>query len=113
MATEALGIANPSATTSPHRAGRRRGSSGPDRLTVVLFSLAAFLAVLALLAGQLRAASASSGARPALVLRKVYRTTVIETITDGSGAGGTSVTQSVSSSGSGATTLAAPTTRTS
>jgi hypothetical protein len=113
MATEALGIANPNATASPHRAGRRLGSSGPDRLTVALFSLAAFLAVLALLAGQLRAASVNSAARPVLVLRKVYRTTVVETIADGSGAGGTSVTQSVSSSGSGATTLAAPTTRTS
>jgi hypothetical protein len=113
MGTEALRISNPNATTSPRRAGRRRGSSGPDRLTVVLFSLAAFLAVLALLAGQLRAASANSGARPVLVLRKVYRTTVVETIAGGSRAGGTSVTQSVSSSGSGATTLAAPTTRTS
>lgn len=113
MATEALDLTNPRATTSPHRAGRRRGSSGPDRLTVVLFSLVAFLVVLALLASQLRAASTHSAARPVLVLRKVYRTTVIETVPGGSGPGATSVTQSVSSSGAVGAAPAAPTTRTS
>jgi hypothetical protein len=113
MATEAPYLTNPIATSSAHRSRVRRGSSGPDRLTVVLFSMAAFLVVLALLASQLRAVPAHTGARPVLVLRKEYRTTVIETIANGSGPGGTSVSQSVSSSSAGGTAVAAPTTRSS
>jgi hypothetical protein len=84
-----------------------------DRLSISLFSLAAFLAVLALLAGQIRAASEPSKPHPVVVMRKIYRTTVIETIKSGSGPTGTSVSQSVSSSGGGAPAMAAPTTRTS
>ncbi len=78
---------------------------------MILFSLAAFLVVLALLAWQLRASPSAATARPVLVVRRVYQTTVVETIR-GSGSG-TSVSQSVSSSGSGSLPLAAPTTRTS
>ena len=89
---------------------RRRGAPGPDRLTVVIFSIAALLAVLAVLAAQLRASASHAPARPVIVLRRLYRTTVIETVGGRSGAGGTSVSQSVSSSGS-ASASAAPTTR--
>ena len=100
---------SPASVTPP--ASRRRGSGGPDRLTVMLFTIAGFLVVLALLAHQLPAAN-YGGSRPVSVLRKIYRTTVIETIVGGSEPGGTSVSQSVSSSGSAAT-AAAPTTHTS
>ncbi len=93
---------------------QRRGGSGPDRITVALLALAGFLAVLALLAWQLSSSAAIAGAQPAIVLRRVYETTVIETIPgSGSGGGGSSVTQSVSSSGASSTSGAAPTTRTS
>lgn len=94
------------------RAGRRRrGRSGADRLTVFLFSLAAFFVVLTLMAGRLPAGRAAA-THQVTVLRKIYRTTVIETIAGGSGPAGTSVSQSVSSSGS-ATPVSAPATRTS
>lgn len=82
-----------------------------DRATVVLLSIAAFFIVLALLARALPAAS-YIGARPSPVLRKIYRTTVVETIAGGSGPGRTSVTQAVSGSASSGAPAAA-TTRTS
>lgn len=101
-----------SAGRSRTRPGRR-AASGPDRLTVLLLTIAAFLAVLAVLAGQLQATGSGSPARPVVVLRKVYETRVVETVNGaGAGAGGTSVTQSVSSSGS-ASPASAPTTRSS
>jgi hypothetical protein len=109
MTTEAHSIAGETPAAAPRRPDRRRSAGGPDRLTVVLFSLACFLALLALLSSQLRAASTSP--RPVVVLRKIYRTTVITTIAGGTGPNGTSVSQSVS--GSGALPVAAPTTRTS
>jgi hypothetical protein len=87
------------------RTTRRRGA---DRLTVLLVSVAGFLVVLALLATELRTAAASSTHRVVLV-RRIYQTTIIETVPGGSG--GPAVTQSVSSTGSSAP--AAPTTRTS
>jgi hypothetical protein len=108
MTTEAHAIADQPAA-APGRAGRRRPVPGPDRLTVVLFSVACFLAVLALLSSQLQAPTRSP--RPVVVLRKIYRTTVVTTIAGGTGTTGTSVSQSVS--GSGAVPVAAPTTRTS
>jgi hypothetical protein len=76
-------------------------------MTVVLFSFAGFLAVLAILAHQMPAFG-RSGSPPSPVLRKIYRTTVIETIV-GTGSP-TAVTRSVSGSSS-ATTRPAPTTR--
>jgi hypothetical protein len=82
-----------------------------DRLTVVLFTVATFLAVLAILAHQLPAFGRADR-RAAPVLRKIYRTTVVETIV-GSG-GPTSATRSVSgssSSSSSSSTQAAPATR--
>jgi hypothetical protein len=78
-----------------------------DRLTVVLFTLAGFLAVLAVLAHQLPAFGRSDS-RPSPVVRKIYRTTVIETLVGS--AGPTGVTRSVSGSSSSAT-QPAPTTR--
>ncbi len=78
---------------------------------MLLFSVAAFLVVFALLVSQLPAAGSASP-RPVLVLRKIIRTTVIETIKSGTGRNGTSVSQSVSGSSS-APTVAAPTTHTS
>jgi hypothetical protein len=80
-----------------------------DRVTVVLFSLASFLAVLAVLAHQLPATQ-HPDPRPSAVLRKIYRTTVVETIAGGGGA--PSMTQSVTGSSSGSSaTQSAPTTR--
>jgi hypothetical protein len=90
---------------------RSRAGSGPDRLTVVLLSIASFLAVLALLARQLPATS-QGGSHPVHLLRKIYTTTVIKTIAGDGGPSGTSVSQSVSSSRASAA-VAAPTTRTS
>jgi len=77
----------------------------------MLFSITAFLVVLAVLMHQLPAAN-HGRSHPALLLRKVYRTTIIVTIAGGSGPLGTSVLRSVSSSGS-SVTATAPTTRSS
>lgn len=104
------------ATTTDPAAGARRpaarkGGAGPDRVAVVLFSLAAFLAVLALLAGQLRASTRPAPRRTQVEIRRIYRTTVIETV-PGPGAGA-SVSQSVSSSGSAYAPAQVPVTRTS
>lgn len=82
--------------TTTKRPGHR-AASGPDRVTVVLFTLAGFLAVLSLLAWQL-GAGASARPRPIVAIRRVYETRIVETI--GGGTGGSSVTQSTSSSGS-------------
>ncbi len=70
-------------------------AGGPDGVTVTLLALAAFLAILAMLASQLRAAPARTSRR-VVVVRRVYQTRVLETDVGGSG-GGSSVTQSVSS----------------
>ncbi len=94
------------ATTSP----RRAASAGPDRITVMLLTLTVFLVILAVLAWQVRSAPARP-ARRMVVVRRVYETRVVETVIGAAG-GTSSVTQSVSSSGS-ASALAAPTTRTS
>lgn len=83
----------------------------PDRLTVVMFTIAAFLAVLALLAWQVRVTS-SGRTHPSIVLRRVYETRVVETLL-GSSRGGSSVTRSVSASGSLSALGAAPATRSS
>ena len=97
--------------TAPHRPGGKRGS-GPDRLTVVLLAIAAFLLVLALLASQLRPTVTVASRRPVVVLRRIYETKVVETVPGASGANGTSVSQSVSGS-TPADAAAAPTTRSS
>jgi len=95
----------------------RRARGGPDRITVALFSLTAFLLVLALLGTQLsRASSLKAPARTPVLLRRIYATTVVERVLPaGVGhAGGTSISQSVSGSSSGSLAVAAaPVTRTS
>ena len=84
--------------------GRERPS---DRLTVMLFAVTAFLVVLGVLISQMH----TPPTRPrVLVIRREYRTTVVETVL-GQRAGGTSVSQSSSSSGSLPAASAAPTTR--
>ncbi len=93
------------------RAPRARPArSGADRFSVILFSIAAFLLVLALLAWQLKAPSARPVARPVVVMKRIYTTTVVETVP---GRGRTSMSQSVSSSGSAYAAASAPTTRSS
>jgi hypothetical protein len=109
VTTERLDSIGRRAGSSPRRSRTTR--AGPDRASVLLLSLAAFLGILALLAWQLRASPSTATARPVLVVRRVYQTTVVETIR-GSGSG-TSVSQSVSSSGSGSVPVAAATTRSS
>jgi hypothetical protein len=99
--------ARPGTTARPGASAR----SGPDRISVILFSLAAVLVVLTLLARQLNAASATVAPRRQIVVRRIYQTTIVEKA-PGQGAG-TSVSQSVSSSGSGYSPAAAPTTRSS
>ncbi len=75
----------------------RRVAAGPDRLSVVLFTLAGFLCVLALLSWQL-GTGGGGRPRPIVAARRIYETRVVETIVGGPGA--SSVTQSTSSSGS-------------
>lgn len=113
MATEAYAGSRPATATGRSHRGTARGTDGPDRLTVALLSLAAFLTVLALLAGQFAAAAAALRPHRVVLVRTIYRTKVIETIAGGSG--GTSVSRSVSTTGAsaGAGSTAALTTRTS
>jgi hypothetical protein len=95
------------------RTGRQRPATGIDRLTVGLFSLTAFLLVLALLATQIPAGAATPR-HPVVVVRTIYETTVVETVTGASAAPETpAVTQSVSSTSSGESAAAAPITRSS
>ena len=60
-------------TGAPHRQGKA-GAAGPDRFTVLLSTLAAFLAVLALLAWQLKASSGPVA--QSVASRSAYRTRV-------------------------------------
>ena len=87
-----------------------RVTAGADRLTVILISAAVFLVVLAFLASRLSAA-VTPVARRVVVVRRIYETKVVETIRGGGS--GTSVSQSVSSSGSGAVPSAPVVTRSS
>ncbi|HLM85771.1 MAG TPA: hypothetical protein VK272_06250 [Solirubrobacteraceae bacterium] len=84
-----------------------------DRVTIAGFSLAAFLLVLALLGMQLGHASSTHTRPRAVLLRRIYQTTVIERVpaTAKGATAGTSVTQSVS--GASALAPATPVTRTS
>jgi hypothetical protein len=77
---------------------RQATTAGPDRLSSVLFVLAAFLAVLALLAWQLKL-GAGATTRSVVLMRRVYATRIIETVR-GPARGVPAVTQSTSSSGS-------------
>lgn len=78
-----------------------------------MFSFAAFLLVLALLGSQMRSSEPVHAHRTAAVLRRIYKTTVVERVVPAASSvrGGTSVSQSVS--GSSAAPTAVPVTRTS
>jgi hypothetical protein len=78
---------------------------------VAFLTLAAFLAILALLASQLRP-KPNSSAHATIVLRRVYETRVLETLV-GARRGGNSVAQSVSSNTTGSSLSPAPVTRSS
>lgn len=82
------------AVATTERRVSRRG--GPDGVTVTMLTLAVFLVILAVLASGMRGGAAAPG-HPMVVVRRVYETRVVETIVGGS-KGGSSVTQSVSSS---------------
>jgi hypothetical protein len=95
------------ATTSPKPP--RSATAGPDGITVAFLTLAAFLAVLAVLAWQVRSTPARRAHR-VVVLRRVYETRVVETVP---GRGTSTVSQSVSSSGAASSLSSTPTTRSS
>jgi len=67
------------ATTEPPR---KRRPARPDRPSLILFSLAGFMAVLAALAVQVHPAAGSHSGR-ALLVRRIYTTTVVETVAAG------------------------------
>jgi hypothetical protein len=90
---------------------RRARSTGPDGLTVTMLTLASFLAILALMAWQMRSAPARP-LRRMIVVRRVYETRVVETVV-GAARGSGSVTQSVSSRAAPTSLPAAPVTRSS
>jgi hypothetical protein len=87
-----------------------RRTGGADRVNVALFSLAAFLTVFAMLGAQLTHQGPRAKAASVLV-RRIYRTTVIERVMPAGTPGKGSVTQSVS--GSASAPLPILTTRTS
>jgi hypothetical protein len=99
-------MATAAATTN-----RKRSRPGPDRLSAALFTLAAFLVVLALLATQLKAPRAVN-LQPQVLVRRIYETRTVETVI-GSSRRGSSSTQSVSSSASAPAPGGAVVTRTS
>jgi hypothetical protein len=94
------------------RTGRRR-AGGNDPLTAVLFGVAAFLIVLALLAGQLPADHDQASARRVVVERRIYQTTIVETLPGSGSSSGAAVTQAVSNSTPAQSAAAAPVTHTS
>ena len=90
----------PEPAPEPGGTRRRLPGGGPDRLSVGLFSVAAFLLIFALLGSQLGGAAASHPASHAVLIRRIYRTTVVESVPPsarGGASGGASVTQSASS----------------
>jgi len=112
----AIGMATERPATSPGSrrpagANRRLAGRGPDRLSVILLGLAAFLAILALLASQLRGAPSQGYTARAVVVRRIYLTRVIDS--SSAAGGGSSVSQSMSSSPSSYSAAAPVTTHTS
>ena len=86
-----------------------------DRVSVVLFSLTAFLLVLALLGSQFDQGTRKPPARAAVLVRQIYRTTVMERVVGASARPGSSQTSISSSAGptTGAVTESPIATRTS
>ena len=94
------------------RPGNRSRSRGSDWPTIVMFTVAAFLATLAFLETQLQTHSPTrtADARPREVLvRRVYRTTVIERVLASRAGGPTGQTSSQTVSGSPSIVSPAPT----
>jgi hypothetical protein len=89
----------PTTSDSPGDVPRaERNTANPDRVTVLLLSCTAFLLVLALLGSQLGGSAGAPARRGSIVVRRIYRTTVLERVLP-AGAGprdGASVTQSSS-----------------
>jgi hypothetical protein len=114
--TDRLGAGAPAAAPRAKAPARKRRAAGPDRLTVLFLAVAAFLVVLALLAGALRPVVNNTAAHR-IVVRRVIETKVITTLVQSKAqaGAGSSVTSSVSSSGSAAPAYStgAPLTRTS
>ena len=94
VAADTVGATVAPAAMATAATTRRGGAAGPDRLTLGLLTLASFLAVLALLAWQLRM-SATAPPSPAKMVRRVYQTTIVETVVGPSQRAGSSVTQSL------------------
>jgi len=93
-------------------AARTRHRGSPDRITIGLLATTAFLLVLALLGSQLPSFSGEQAHRRPVIVRRVYRTTVLESVLPAGGGpkGGTTVTQSTSGAPA-VETAAAPVTR--
>lgn len=90
---------------------RTRRSVRPDRPSLILFSLAGFMAVLAVMAIQVHRTASTHTSRAVLV-RRIYTTTVIETVAAGRGPQRTATVPS-SAPPTPLPTPPAPTTRTS
>ena len=106
----------------PDRHGRRRSvARGPGGLAIASLALAVFLALMVVLATQLRdnpgAVQRLASRRPhVVVVRRVYQTVIRERVVSAAvpaGAGGTTVSSSGASYSGSAPVAAAPTTRTS
>jgi hypothetical protein len=100
------------ATAAETTSRRASPARGPDGVTVTLLTVAGFLVILALLAWQMRSAP-THPARRVIVMRRIYETRVVETIVGGSRRGGSSITQSVSSSAPTSSLSTSPVTRSS
>lgn len=96
---QSAGQAGRAGRSSAH-GGARPARGGPDPLSVALFSLALLMVLVALLAHQLTSAAPVRSAARVTLVRKIYRTRVIETIIGPGPSSAASVTQSVASSGS-------------
>lgn len=81
------------------RSARAASRGGPDRLSIALFSLALLMILIALLAHQFGTGGAAKAAPRVTLIRKVYRTRVIETIIAPGPSSAPTVSQSVASSG--------------
>lgn len=98
---------------SEPRQPSRQMPGAPDRLTIGLFSLASFLVVLALLGSQIGSAASKKAPRRPVLLRRIYRTTVVERVIGSSSRGPSSSTSESQTLGPTSSAPAAVATRTS
>jgi len=94
---------------------RPRSRGGADRVTIMLLTVAGFLAVFAILAEQMRAAAPGAPATSprVVVMRRVYQTTVVDDTMPAGRGGRATVSVSTSGASSVGAGAPAPTTRTS